>query len=230
MFGVSKALWGAFVLLALLFVFVPQIDIAFTSLFYNDLEGFYLSENPVVQFCYHYGPKIVVLAAIVGLIVLLLDFAFKKHLLNIKPLVLLYLTLVMIIGPGIIVHSIFKDHWGRARPQQTELFGGTQQFTAAFMLSDQCDKNCSFVSGHSASAFALIALAFVVRRRKRLVFTLGASYGVLVGFGRIAQGGHFLSDVLFSFVFVYLSARILYHFLFEKKIIPYKFLTENPNE
>lgn len=106
-----------------------------------------------------------------------------------------------------LVHNIFKDHWGRARPHQTSEFGGGASFTPAWVPSDQCRRNCSFVSGHSAmgyylSAFALIAPAHRCRRW----LLAGLAAGSSIGLGRIVQGGHFFSDVILSFYFVWFTA------------------------
>jgi lipid A 4'-phosphatase len=214
-FGVSRWFYIAAFLLALLFVFVPQIDLFVSGLFYNETVGFFWSRHPLVIFLYNI-PRPIVIIASVGLLLLIADLIFKKRFFSIRPLLLFYFAAVMIVGPGLIVHSVFKDHWGRARPAQTTEFGGTKNFTPAFIISDQCERNCSFVSGHSAGAYGLIALALLVRRRKGLAMAGAITVGSLVGLGRIIQGGHFFSDVLFSFVIVYLSAKILYHFTFEK--------------
>jgi lipid A 4'-phosphatase len=214
-FGVSRWFYLVSFLLALLFVFVPQIDLFVSGLFYSEAEGFFWSKQPLVLFLYQIPRPIAIIAA-VGLLILIADMLFKKRFFSIRPLLLFYFAAVMIIGPGVIVHNVFKDQWGRARPSKVVEFGGTHTFTPAFILSDQCERNCSFVSGHSAGAYGLIALALLVRRRKALAMAGAVTVGSLVGLGRIIQGGHFFSDVLFSFVIVYLSAKILYHFTFEK--------------
>jgi len=41
----------------------------------------------------------------------------------------------------------------------------------------------------------------------------GIAYGCLMGLGRISQGGHWLSDILWAGGFVYLTAWILYRTL-----------------
>ena len=48
------------------------------------------------------------------------------------------------LGPGLVVNAGFKEHWQRARPYEVVNFGGTEQFTRAGLITDQCDNNCSF--------------------------------------------------------------------------------------
>lgn len=215
--GVSKRFYLFFAFSIAFFLLFPQVDIAVTSLFYSESEGFFWAKHPLVKLLYNI-PKPIVIVAVLALIVLLIDMGFKKRLFNIRPLILFYFVTVMALGPGLIVHNLFKDHWGRARPSQTSEFNGTKAFTPAWVISDQCNKNCSFVSGHSAGAFGLIALALLAKRRRTVAMTAAIATGSLVGLGRIIQGGHFLSDVFFSFVFVYLTAKILYYFTFEKQL------------
>jgi len=120
---------------------------------------------------------------------------------------LLFLFLVMAVGPGLLVNEVFKAESGRPRPSQVQEFEGTRDFVAAFEPSDQCDSNCSFVSGHAAMGFFFLAFAWVLRDRRWLYW--GALIGLLVGLGRVMQGAHFLSDVLFGYPVVYVTALLL---------------------
>jgi len=120
----------------------------------------------------------------------------------------------MIIGPGLLVNTLFKDNWGRARPSQVEEFGGTKQFTRAALPADQCAKNCSFVSGHASVGFFFLAFAYVWPRRRILWLASGTALGLGIGLVRIMQGGHFFSDVIFCGIVVYLSARVLHALMF----------------
>ena len=123
-----------------------------------------------------------------------------------------FLLLVLLIGPGLIVNT-FKDAWGRARPVNVEELGGDRRFTPALLPSDQCKRNCAFTSGHAAFGFWWMAPAFVDRRRRGMWLALGLALGLGIGLLRIAQGGHFVSDVLFSGWIVYgtmLALRALF--------------------
>lgn len=117
-----------------------------------------------------------------------------------KPwrMALAFCVLAGTLGPGLLVNSGFKDNWQRARPYQVEVFGGPQQFTRAAVMTDQCNNNCSFVSGHVACGFFLASIMLVHRRRRVAWGTAGVVSGLMIGFSRMADGAHWLSDVLWA--------------------------------
>ena len=117
-----------------------------------------------------------------------------------------FMLLALLLGPGLLVNEGFKEHWGRARPRDVSTFGGHASFTPAIEPSRECHSNCSFVSGHAAAGFALMAFAWVSTRR-RLWIVIGISAGAAIGLARIAAGGHFLSDIVFSGLIVWFSLR-----------------------
>ena len=112
---------------------------------------------------------------------------------------LAFVVLAGVLGPGAVVNWGFKDNWQRARPYQVDNFGGTQKFTRAAVMTDQCDANCSFVSGHVACGVFLVSLGLVHRRRQRLWAAVGVASGLVIGFARMADVAHWLSDVLWAF-------------------------------
>lgn len=110
-----------------------------------------------------------------------------------------FLVLAGILGPGALVNWGFKDHWQRARPYQVENFGGTQQFTRAAVITDQCNSNCSFVSGHVACGFFFTSLMLIHRRRRVAWAVTGTLAGLVIGFARMSDVAHWLSDVLWAY-------------------------------
>ena len=112
---------------------------------------------------------------------------------------LLAWLIMAVMGLGLVVDWALKDNVGRPRPEQLQLFGGSKPFVPAFELSEHCDMNCSFVSGHAAAGFSLMTWGMWATwsRRKRWL-GVGMAAGLFIGAVRIAQGGHFLSDVVFS--------------------------------
>lgn len=128
----------------------------------------------------------------------------------------IYLALVMALGPGLIVNSLLKDHWGRPRPRNITQFDGRYAYEKPLAI-DLSSPGNSFPSGHAAMGFYFFVLYFVYRGRRRslsfLLFWLATAYGALIGLARIAQGGHFASDVLWSAGIVYLTAAFFYYLM-----------------
>jgi len=196
----------------LLFFLYPNIDLWFSSFFYKGT--FFLKQAPLLQLIYKVTIYSIALFALGLLLLLVYTTITKKEL--VKRSILVYLLLTLVLGPGLIVNELLKNHMGRARPSQITNFGGTKTFTPALVPSNQCQKNCSFSSGHAAAAFYFVALVPLVRR-KLLAWILALSWGWIVGLTRIAQGGHFLSDVYCSMVIDILVAGIMYHLILERK-------------
>ncbi len=119
-----------------------------------------------------------------------------------------YLWLTLLIGPGLIVEALLKPNWGRARPKDISEFGGDAVYTLPWVPAQQCDSNCSFVSGHAAIAFWAIAYAaFLPAKQRPWGVLVGVVFGLAVGFVRIAQGGHFFSDIVAAgFIVVVVNA------------------------
>ena len=126
---------------------------------------------------------------------------------------LAFLALAGALGPGAVVNLVFKDNWQRARPYQVEQFGGTQRFTRAAIITDQCDNNCSFVSGHVACGFFLASVMLIHRRRQAVWATAGIAAGLVIGFARMADVAHWLSDVLWACPITLLCSWIVWKFL-----------------
>lgn len=123
---------------------------------------------------------------------------------------LAFVVVAGVLGPGMVVNWGFKENWQRARPYQVENFGGTQKFSRAAVISDQCNNNCSFVSGHVSCGVFLISLGLVHRRRQRLWAVAGVVSGLIIGFARMADVAHWLSDVLWAFPITLLSSWLVW--------------------
>ncbi len=96
---------------------------------------------------------------------------------------------------------LLKNLWGRGRPGDILQFDGSGNFSPWYNISEACSENCSFVSGDAAVGFSLILLFFVSKNLKFLY--LSVFFGLLFGMVRVAEGGHFLSDIVFSGIIVF---------------------------
>ncbi|HKX07331.1 MAG TPA: phosphatase PAP2 family protein [Stellaceae bacterium] len=182
------------------FLLAPGLDLWASGLFFRPGEGFFLANAGVVRALYRAVPWIVAAEAIGIPLLLAVGWWRGRWLLGIAPKQTAFVLLVLALGPGGAVNTVLKDHWGRARPSQVTEFGGAQAFTPAPLPATGCDRNCSFVSGHASVGFGLIAFAFLAgdRRRRRALAAGAIATGTAIGLARMAQGAHFLSDVVFA--------------------------------
>jgi lipid A 4'-phosphatase len=190
----------------------PQIDLAISGFFYQPERGFLLEHSYDALHLNIFRDTLVYitygLIAITSLM-LIAGIFFKNLTLPLSPKICLFLLLCFAIGPMLIVNDVLKNHWGRARPNQIQQFGGDKKFTPAWVISDQCEKNCSFTSGETANVFCYLALLFIVRRKK-LIASVVLAVSALMMFERIAQGDHFFSDALLSGFIDYLLIWLIY--------------------
>ena len=203
---------------ALLFSVWPELDLYSSSLFYEGEGRFILNNNPLGTIPRWIFKLLFIAFCAFALFGLLFSALRHRSLLGFEVPHWAFLVACLIIGPGILTNSILKDHWGRARPVQTEQFGSNGKFTPALIPSTACDHNCSFVSGESSSIFMMFfALALLLEKYRKRLLVAGIIIGGLSGLVRMGMGGHFLSDVAFSGIFMLLTASALYWLFFSRK-------------
>jgi lipid A 4'-phosphatase len=196
----------------LLLTALPQVDLWFSGLFYRAGSGFFLANAAPVRLLFASAGFIAWALGLFTVAAAARHYFGQRTLLGCDARAAIYLALALALGPGLLVNGILKEHWGRARPSQIIEFGGDKQFTPALVPARQCERNCSFTSGHAALGFSLVAVAFLVpdRRRRRLAVATAIAAGSLFGLGRIVQGGHFLSDVVLSGILVIATSWLLH--------------------
>jgi lipid A 4'-phosphatase len=195
---------------ALLTAFFPQSDLIVSGWFYQPSQGFW--HSAFLQEVHRFFPYALVAASAVAGVFLLQQ---KK----ITPKEASFIISSFILGPGLIINGVLKEYYGRARPLQIEQFGGHAHFTSALTIADQCYHNCSFTSGDPSVGFAMIAFALVLPKQAKRITGLALSMGLALGLMRIAQGGHFLSDVLFTAVVSMGCVLLLYKAFFRNEPI-----------
>lgn len=194
--------WLAVLLVPL--ILFPAIDLGITAQFYDPMQRIFPARmSPMYEWVRRVMPYFMFAGAGYVLVLWLAGEVMGQVFLGIGRRVALFLLSSLALGPGLIVNVLLKDSWGRPRPSTIREFDGPNYFVPPLVFSDQCDNNCSFSSGHGALGFWPVAIALLVPAPWR-GWAVAASlvFGGLVGFVRIAQGGHFFSDVVFSAVIV----------------------------
>jgi lipid A 4'-phosphatase len=205
---VALALW---LLASIMFLAFPEVDLQVSRLFYAGNHRFFGQAIGWVRSArsgFAGGFYLCIAATIAGLVFTRnrgrtwLGLAFAQW---------MFLAICLAAGPGLVANVGLKDHWGRARPNEIAEFGGKRSFTPALLPTNQCDSNCSFVSGEAASVFLpLYAMALLLPQWATLLLAAGTVCGLTAGLVRVAQGGHFLSDVVFAGIFMLLTAVIVH--------------------
>ncbi|MFN8771210.1 MAG: phosphatase PAP2 family protein [Neisseriaceae bacterium] len=208
----SLLLIGIISLFLFLGMYVTPIDYNLSHLPYNyTLRRFYGETHLWCTIVYKLIPVIVIIIVVV----LTLLFMFRKQLpyktASTKRFVIV-VFLSLVIGPGLISNVILKDHWGRPRPYQ--VLRDNKKFRPFYKPEFGESKNNSFPSGHATIGFFL-GVPLLALKRRRLGFAVSIIGGGIVGLVRILQGGHYLSDVIFSWIIVWFSSELIIY-LYEK--------------
>ncbi len=217
-----------------------DIDISMQRFFFTDGEW---SSHSFWLFLYNYGPAPAMIVSVLALLFWFIATFTGYQRCNRR--VFAFISLLMILGPGLVINAIFKEYWGRPRPRQIIEFGGQREHVpplvmGEFVAMERYEKMLessrgaaewdilrnlyhlkgkynSFPNGHASAGFFMMFPYFIYRHRSRVVAFAwllgGSSFGLLMGVGRMAQGGHFASDTLWAGAMVYLTGTVLYHVL-----------------
>jgi len=209
------AAWVPVILLATAtaLILLFDLDLRFSRLFFTEDGGWQLMDRPLIADLYHYGPWPAIALAAVAALTCLAGCALRRWQHWVRPS--LFLLLVMGLGPGLLIHGLFKANFGRPRPYAVEDFGRYQEYRPLLVKGD-AGEGASFPSGHAAMGFYLLSPYFLLLARRRLAraaLIIGLFAGFLVGLSRVATGDHFLGDVVWSAGLVYLSGLAVYYLL-----------------
>jgi lipid A 4'-phosphatase len=193
----------------------PSLDLYISSLFYYGDKQFLIQSYYPVSIFFRKILLPLILIYVFVLPLVLRFFPLQKIYFGYKFTLseIVYIWVSGAVTMLLVVNILLKNMWGRARPNDVSYFNGFQDFTPWYKISDACSSNCSFVSGDSSVGFFLIVFYFITKKNAYLY--LGLILGSLLGFIRIAAGGHFFSDIIFSQIVV--TVTILVSFVLYKK-------------
>jgi lipid A 4'-phosphatase len=200
--------------------FYPSLDLYFSGLFYDPATGEF-SKNALFREAYNILPFPGIFIALCACGLLALSFWKPKYQQYRKCCLVIILTLSL--GAGLLVNEVLKKHWGRPRPVQIEEFGGVQTYRPWYTPDFQnLIASRSFPSGHAAAGWfylCFIPVGWRLKNRWLIRFGVVTSLfmGGLLSLTRVAQGGHFLSDTLFSGLIMWWTA-LAFDWLLHRRI------------
>ena len=218
-FNFSRITLMAAILTAVSFIFVgfPQIDITVSALFYKPEQNFLLRDTPLHLFVDSWIRPSINFLAVAFVVACVYKLFLGKSPIKRRFNIVAFLFSSFLLGPVLLVNGLLKEFIGRARPKNIIEYGGTKIFSPAYFPADQCETNCSFVSGDAAVAFSTIAFALIYKGKLRFrLVAVALSFGVLVSIYRLGTGAHFLSDTVLSGLFCILIILILERMLLRK--------------
>jgi membrane-associated PAP2 superfamily phosphatase len=174
-----------------------HLDLALTGLFYDASSDEHWPRGQQLPWSLFYDASSWITASLVLGGLLFLAVALVRH----KPLLqrqAIFVILSMLLGPGLLVNAVFKDHWDRPRPRDVIELGGTLHYAPAPLRGEG---GKSFPCGHCSVGFLYALGAWLWRRRLAWAIAsaaIGLSLGTAMGVGRMAAGGHFPSDIAWS--------------------------------
>jgi membrane-associated phospholipid phosphatase len=185
---------------ALVFTLYPDLDLAISALFFDPERRIFPAQHDWFLAGFRFVTSWAVAIAIaIPAISLIGKLSFPSRPALVPGRAMLFVLMTITLGPGLMANAGFKENWNRPRPGVVQEFGGPMTFKAWWDTSGECPRNCSFVSGESAAAFAMLAPAALVGGPLRLIAIAAATlFGALIAFLRVMFGGHFFTDVVFA--------------------------------
>lgn len=202
------------ILAAGIFLIWPGLDLAIARVFFHD--GHFWADDPLAKAyraLFYWLPS--ALMALYGIAYVLARAKIRTPAAAfVSGRGLAFLALSFALGPGVLVNLALKDHWHRPRPAQTADFGGGMAFRPFWRPDGACDVNCSFVSGEvSASAWLIAPASLAPPPLRAPAMAAALVITALTALGRLAFGGHYLSDTLFAAIFTILLVQLLYRLI-----------------
>lgn len=212
-------LWPLLVLvLGTVLFWITRLDLFVSGLFFTPGPwcGWWGDQDISIQLLHRWGEYAAYLVAAVGL--MLLAGGWMKGSLRKYRRIGAFILLALILGT-LTVNTLLKKHFDRPRPRDIQEFGFQETFQPV-LIPGGSPSGGSFPSGHAAAGFYLIYLYFAFRdrwpRTARCFAAAGTLIGCALGFARVTQGGHFLSDVLWAFGVVYFIGYLVYRFWYAR--------------
>lgn len=215
--GTARLVLLATLLVSVLFLVVPGLDL-WASVVAHGLDGRdrFMRADGAVGNVREINRLLTLGVAALVLVAVLLKLAWPRRRMILDGRAALFLGSTLLLGPLVLVNLVLKNQWGRPRPWMVEELGGDLAFQAAWLIGE-CSHNCSFVSGETAGAFWLLALAALAPAAWRpLAYAAVCTFGTMIGVYRYLGGAHFMSDIVLAALLTYLCVWVVHYALYQR--------------
>lgn len=144
-----------------------------------------------------------ILSIVLGVLlyVFLVFYIKKREIKDIKKLKSAANKMLLLSLSTVLLTNLIKVIF--ARPRYWTITAGLHEFNPWYQINGPQLSNAtmSFVSGHTANAFVLLAFAYFFNKgskQHKNILISAMIWGTLVGIGRLFSGQHFLTDVAFA--------------------------------
>jgi membrane-associated PAP2 superfamily phosphatase len=193
---------------------LTSLDRDLTALYYDgSLRGFPLRDHPFLQNLMHNGLTLVVIVIGAGILgAFLLTFILPQW----APHRFRLLWLFAGMAGGPLMVSLIKHYSVLHCPWDLAAYGGYAPYHSLFdRLPPGLAAGRCFPGGHSSGGFSLMAFYFFWCDshpvRARIALAGGLAAGMLMGWGQIMRGAHFLSHNIWAAWVVWTMLAMLYH-------------------
>lgn len=203
---------SAFVIASLVLFAFPVIDVTLSSLAF-DGSNFVVAKIAFIRELREFHKNSLFYILPLTLLSIVVYALWPRRLRMLAPHRALFVLGSFGIGALVLVH-VLKAIIGRARPHDTLLFGGDMDFTPVWQISNMCGASCSFPSGESAAAAALLSfIVYASPGMRRPFLTVVLPLAVFLSVNRMLVGAHFFSDVLLAWLMVLFVMVVLWRYI-----------------
>lgn len=167
---------------------------------------------------HHWAKYVLVLVAFSGLAGYFLSFTLEALQPARREMLFVFLAILF----GSLTIGILKAVTNKHCPYDMEIYGGFAPYSGLLDLTPpDMQRGRCWPGGHASGGFGLMSFYLLwYRTRPRLAqaaLAVGFAYGFVLGFGRVAQGAHFVSHNLWSAVICWLVALLLYEIMLRRR-------------
>lgn len=215
-YWIASSIWAPAVLLvvSLALFEVTDLDLALQDRFYDFSAGAWIVDGrePVGRLVFYSGPKLLVIALGVALLVLISGPARWRDHLSLERRALAVAVLTLTTVP--LLAGLGKRMTNTFCPSEVRRYGGEFPYVKlleAYPAEDlPATRGHCFPAGHASGGFALVGILWLrASRRWRLAaIATAAALGLIMGGYQMLKGAHYLSHTIATLLLAWLVTEV----------------------